>query len=304
MAPRPRWTIFLYAPAGVSRLPGLIQRCRLPASQQPTKRVRKDRSAEDRHPLDRLNPGERQVLILLARGHTAKTIATSLGVSVGAVNERLRSARRRTGAGSSRELARLLAQENRDEFSGVAANDGSPSGSGDPAPKGRWNTRRNVMLASAAFAAAVALSLSQLAGPAQRAAPDLTGPEAEIIARLSSGPNPGQLRARLQAEPRDDSWATRTEAAVRERYGRRPAAARSLDTLSVACGATLCEVIGWTRSGVTEEDISAVVNEVQSGELNASVEQLGLTISSSSFTSASGDSDGMAFVAYLERSGG
>ena len=63
MAPLPRWTIFLYAPAGVSRLPGLIQRCRLPASQQPTKRVMKDRSAEDRHPLDRLNPGERQVLI-------------------------------------------------------------------------------------------------------------------------------------------------------------------------------------------------------------------------------------------------
>jgi DNA-binding CsgD family transcriptional regulator len=62
--------------------------------------------------LSRLNDAERRVLRLLAEGHTAKSVATELGTTLAAVNERLREARRKTGVGSSRELARLLkAQE-------------------------------------------------------------------------------------------------------------------------------------------------------------------------------------------------
>lgn len=261
-----------------------------------------DRSAEDRNSLDRLTPGEREVLIQLARGHTAKTIATSLGLSVAAVNERLRGARRRTGAGSSRELARLLVQQNRDDFSEVAPADGPAFRSGEPAPKGRWNTRRNVMIVSAALAAVLAATLAPgLMDPAQQAASDRSGPEAAIIARLSASPNPQQFRDRLHAEGRDEAWAPRIEAGIRERYGRLPVAARSLETLSVACGSTLCEVVGQTRSGATSDDVTAVLMEVQSGELNESIEQLGLQINSSSFTSATGDPQGVVFVAYLRR---
>ena len=63
--------------------------------------------------LSRLNESERRVLRMLAEGHTVKTIATELEASPAAVNERLREARRKTGVGSSRELARLLkAQKN------------------------------------------------------------------------------------------------------------------------------------------------------------------------------------------------
>ena len=61
--------------------------------------------------LSALNAAERQVLLLLAQGHTAKSVASQTGVTVHSVNERLREARRKTGAGSSRELARLLAAE-------------------------------------------------------------------------------------------------------------------------------------------------------------------------------------------------
>lgn len=68
-----------------------------------------------------LSDAERQVLALLAQGHTAKSIAAATGRTENAVNERLREARRKTGVGSSRELARLLAQENRDEEIEVAA---------------------------------------------------------------------------------------------------------------------------------------------------------------------------------------
>jgi DNA-binding CsgD family transcriptional regulator len=55
-----------------------------------------------------LTDRELEVLRLLAAGHTTKTIATRLGRSETSINERLRAARRKTGIGSSRELARLL----------------------------------------------------------------------------------------------------------------------------------------------------------------------------------------------------
>lgn len=76
--------------------------------------------------LDRLTDQERHLLKLLAQGHTAKTIANAEGLSINVVNERLRSARRKTGAVSSRELARLIggnddpaSQENKNKFFGV-----------------------------------------------------------------------------------------------------------------------------------------------------------------------------------------
>jgi DNA-binding CsgD family transcriptional regulator len=63
-----------------------------------------------------LNDVELRYLDLLAEGHTVKSISILTGKSVAAINERLRNARRKTGVGSSRELARLTkAQETRHE---------------------------------------------------------------------------------------------------------------------------------------------------------------------------------------------
>ena len=42
-----------------------------------------------------LSGRERETLMLLAQGHGAKSIASTLGISVHTVNERLRMARRR-----------------------------------------------------------------------------------------------------------------------------------------------------------------------------------------------------------------
>ncbi len=53
-----------------------------------------------------LSDREREVLGLLLQGHEIKSIAAMLGFSVHAVNERLRDARRKLGASSSREAAR------------------------------------------------------------------------------------------------------------------------------------------------------------------------------------------------------
>lgn len=57
---------------------------------------------------DALNARELEVLRLLAEGHTIKTIAAQLDRTEASINERLRDARRKTGVGSSRELARQL----------------------------------------------------------------------------------------------------------------------------------------------------------------------------------------------------
>lgn len=76
--------------------------------------------------IDRLTEQEKALLKLLAKGHTAKSIALSTGLTESTVNERLRSARRKAGAPSSRELARLVATtdddlspKNRDKLIGV-----------------------------------------------------------------------------------------------------------------------------------------------------------------------------------------
>ncbi|WP_174284882.1 helix-turn-helix transcriptional regulator [Sphingomonas bacterium] len=58
--------------------------------------------------LSALTERERRVLVMLGRGHDAKSMAVELDLSVHTVNERLRTARRKLGASSSREAARML----------------------------------------------------------------------------------------------------------------------------------------------------------------------------------------------------
>ncbi|HSI19325.1 MAG TPA: DUF4019 domain-containing protein [Sphingomonas sp.] len=55
-----------------------------------------------------LSEKEKQTLRLIVRGHDAKSIARSLGLSVYTIHERLRDARRKMAVSSSREAARLL----------------------------------------------------------------------------------------------------------------------------------------------------------------------------------------------------
>lgn len=55
-----------------------------------------------------LTEKEKQTLRLLLAGHDAKSIARHFGLSVHTINERLRDARRKLSASSSREAARLL----------------------------------------------------------------------------------------------------------------------------------------------------------------------------------------------------
>ncbi|KQN09998.1 LuxR family transcriptional regulator [Sphingobium sp. Leaf26] len=67
-----------------------------------------------------LTEKEKQTLRLIVRGHDAKSIARSLGLSVHTINERLRDARRKMAVSSSREAARLLLEAEGGDGQGAA----------------------------------------------------------------------------------------------------------------------------------------------------------------------------------------
>jgi DNA-binding CsgD family transcriptional regulator len=201
----------------------------------------------DRAPdLSPLNEAERTVLRLLAQGHTAKSIAAATGRSEASVNERLREARRKTGMGSSRELARVFAaQENRDEQIGMAAGSGASAATAREAAApvaGGISKGFAAMVVLVAVGAAAAIALLQPRVSQDAAAADpMIG---ELVGKHEQ--MPPRLYAKLRAETRDAGWAPQAEAALRARYDTVPGVSKDL---RVICGATLCEVAGTIDPG-------------------------------------------------------
>ena len=254
--------------------------------------------------ITRLNEAERRVLRLLAEGHTAKSIAAELDTTPAAVNERLREARRKTGAGSSRELARLLrSQENRHEQMGVGRG-GSPAAvlaSPDAKP---WRPHTGVfaMIAFGLLAAAGAAALVfQQPATTNEVDPLVAGP----IERFNQ---PADQHAKVRAEKRDAEWADKTEAAIRARLTRIPLIGENGNALRVTCGATLCEIAG-TLIGegqpIKKYDPNLPINRAQSDlqdkPLNDDLAKLGLKNEGGSFVSGQGKPSRMVFFLYFSR---
>jgi DNA-binding CsgD family transcriptional regulator len=153
--------------------------------------------------LSRLNDAERRVLRLLSEGHTAKSIASALDTTVPAVNERLREARRKTGVGSSRELARSLkAQENQDKFIGVGK--GRPLDAALPQSDAEpWRPQTGVFAMIALFVVAVAggaaLMNQQPTEAGTKPNASIEDPQLGII----QANGPAWLYPMLRQEPRD-----------------------------------------------------------------------------------------------------
>jgi DNA-binding CsgD family transcriptional regulator len=246
--------------------------------------------------LSSLNDAERRVLLLLAEGHTAKSIATISGGSVGAVNERLREARRKTGVGSSRELARLFAQESRDKEIGVARAMPSPRGE-EPAGANRSGQLVTKGLLAMLFVAIVAAMILSTQNHAQRSDPDVD----KIVSRSSDSPS--DFRDRFLSETRDESWATATERAARARYAAIPGLAHDA-SLRVECASTICQVSGHSVPGGGEAGQNKALGALQSTALIADFGRLGLQSKAVAVRGAGTKAvPGFAFVSYWCRRG-
>jgi DNA-binding CsgD family transcriptional regulator len=254
--------------------------------------------------LSRLNETERRVLRLLAEGHTAKTIATELGTTPTAVNERLREARRKTGVGSSRELARLLkAQENRHEQTGVgkARAPATFPAHGD-AELWRPHTGVIAMIAFFLIAAAGAAALMSQQPTNESKIDPLIG------APLERAPEPAELHARLRAESREAQWASRMEGQIEARLMSMPLIGKDGNVLRVTCATTLCEIAGSLTTPPDkreQEDLNSQFNrtikDLQVPPLTDDLARLGLKNESALFTGGKGKPDRMVFLLYYSR---
>lgn len=250
--------------------------------------------------LDRLNPVERDLLGLLGRGHTAKSIATLRSMSEAAVNERFRSARRKTGIGSSREIARLIvAQENRHDFIDLARPADPPSELRRPDAHRRASPHRWRLPMAAAVLLAAAILAQQTAVPPERPLP----PGAAAMFNPSQpSPDLVSLRAEVTAGPADPEWSPTTEAALSRAYQE---ATDPSVVLDVTCSRSLCEVLGVSRSGLTEEEINSLLTTVQDPTVNEAMMALNLENIVQSYSSSEPVTErgaaSVVFAAYWRR---
>jgi DNA-binding CsgD family transcriptional regulator len=246
--------------------------------------------------LGRLNAAERADLGLLAQGHTAKSIANLTGRSVGAVNERLREARRKTGVGSSRELARMFAaQENRDELIGVARRLDRGTDLPTPAKSNRrWKGVAVVSLSIIGAAAAIAFA----AQPASQVGPTSGGGPSNA-AEMSNFPTPKQLHDRVLAEKRDESWAPGIETALGKWFADTPAVAGVARVTRIRCGDTTCEIVGTFAPMETDQKLNDAMRPMQGKPFDDAIAALGLKSEGASF--AGGNDREGSFAMFVAR---
>lgn len=203
-----------------------------------------------------LNDHEHTALRLLAQGHRVKSIAALTGRSEASVNERLREARRKTGVGSSRELARMVAaQENRDEQIGI---DPPPPDAQPSPPK---SARRGLgwkgpLVMIALLLGIAALTYRQDAPPPPQHSPaELALDFDRQLAPMQPNEMPRALHERFKREKRDAAWAPPAEARLRQQIG----AIDGITSVKVECRASLCEMTGMLKPGLSQPQKDAVL---------------------------------------------
>ena len=251
--------------------------------------------------LGRLNEAERQVLLLLAEGHTAKSVANELGSTPAAVNERLREARRKTGVGSSRELARLLrSQEIRHDEMGVEL---SPRLSDSPRQDAA-RRRIGVVVMPLLFLGVIG---------AVALASDTPTPENvvdPIFGKIpSSQDSPDIVYKKLRAEPRDAVWAPKAEQILKDRFAQIDRVGKPPALFRVLCGSTICEVMGSIDAPEPKREeadnpktpLNKTMRELQDLPLFNDLKAKGLVRGSTMFGGTAPGTKQMAYVMYFGR---
>ena len=281
--------------------------------------------------LARLNETERRVLLMLAEGHTAKSIAHELGMSTAAVNERLREARRKTGLGSSREVARLLrSQETRHDQLRVVTS-APPVAAFDLQDAEPWRPQIGVIAMIAAFltaAAGAAILMTQkppsdekddplfAAILAQQVSPALIASQAhsrEEADRLVAGTGfkeiLRQLHAQVHSEARDATWAGNSEDALRGAFAAIPGIGAQGTELRVLCASTLCEIAGTVETpadpskGALERFNRQTMSRLNPQALKPVSDRLGLETMWADISAYTQTPPRLSYVFYYRRKG-
>jgi DNA-binding CsgD family transcriptional regulator len=191
-----------------------------------------------------LNDREREVLRLLAAGHTAKTIAAQLGRSETSINERLRTARRKTGVGSSRELARLLeAQKNCDNKIDLTTPTSIGNSLEPPASTGLKRQKGLIAMMIAIPVLAVALMVAGAPTTPQAASAPaadsatarpmpLAGSWSLDVARIPEAERPQRVTMTFRVSP-DQKWTTLVEIVAPDGVSRHAESTAALDGVPV-----------------------------------------------------------------------
>lgn len=169
-----------------------------------------------------LTEKELEILRLLTAGHTVKTIAARLNRSEASINERLREARRKTGVGSSRELARMLAaQKNWDKNFDLSRQDAPTECAVQPETAGRPRSKGKIIMFIAVPITAIGLvaaatDWSQQSAPVQPVAAAATAQDPLVgkwsldLSRIPANERPRRVTIAFRVMP-DRKWNTQVE---------------------------------------------------------------------------------------------
>lgn len=192
-----------------------------------------------------LTERELEVLRLLAAGHTAKTIAHRLGRSETSINERLRDARRKTGVGSSRELARILdAQEVWDKKIDLSAEGSASDSVAQPATPGVKTSKGFIAMLIALSAAAAAMiftaapsvdqgSVSPAAKQTANSQLPLVGNWSLDVARIPETERPRAVTMSFRVS-KDKKWTTLVDIVAPDGSSRHAESTAAVDGVPVA----------------------------------------------------------------------
>lgn len=192
-----------------------------------------------------LNDKELEILRLLTTGHTVKSIAVMLGRSETSINERLRDARRKTGVGSSRELARIVdAQKSWDKKFDLSSQRSIFDEAGPPTSTGRLTLKKGTIimlvampLAAIGFVIVASDSMHQAASPpSAQAAPTgrlpLVGRWSLDVARIPAEERPRRVTMAFSVSP-DQRWTTVVEIISPDGSSQHAESTASLDGVAV-----------------------------------------------------------------------
>ncbi len=156
------------------------------------------------------------------------------------------------------------------------------------------------MIATGLFA--VALFAQQTSTPpnppsAGQSAGD--GLAAQIIAQQPPETDFAALHAEVSDSPRDLAWSRQAEAALLQRYRDIPGFDAAVQSLSITCAMTLCEVAGLTRSDLPSDDLGDLMIRVQTPGHPDSHPELDRIVSN--FSSTVDQPQAMTFLSYWRR---